>query len=773
VFEGTYPFARLAFEDDRVPVAVRLEAWNPFVPLEPEWSGFPAALFDWTVANPLDRPLEIAVAFSMRNPIESRNEKGEIGLGGNINQRVDDPGLQGVRFSSVRNDPGAYEFGDITIATTAGEAAVQTYWYRGRWWDDAHVFWRDFTDDGRLEPGEDLGPSEAGSTDVASVVVHFTLAPGEERVVPFLLSWYFPNRRTTEREALGQLEAVDKPFRNFYATQFSDSLDVARQLTDRREILEAKTRLFHETLRRSTYPPYVTDAVSSQASSLKTHLVHRMENGDTHGFEGVLDDGFCCPGSCQHVWNYEQTLAFLFPSLERTMREVSFLHDTFDNGFQAFRAVFPLGDYWFDGPPAADGQFGNIARLYRDWKLSGDTAWLRRLWPKVKLALEYAWTGPGQVSNPRLQHQERHPVWDPDKQGVLRGEQHNTYDINFYGPSSMTGSLYLAALKASAEMAEALGEPDKAREYREVYERGVRNQEELLWGGEYYIQIIEANPEEDEAALSPPDASGQVIPKYQYGNGCLADQLLGQYLAHVAGLGYILDPARVDRAMRSVFEYNFKPDLSDFENVQRVYGLNDEAGLLLCSWPHGGKPLIPFVYSDEIWTGVEYQAAASMIFSGLVEEGLTVVEAVRDRHDGLRRNPWAEHESGVHYARAMSSWAVLLALSGFQYDGVERSLAFTPRIQPDVFSTFWTCGSGWGSFAVEGRAVTLTTLHRRLSLDRLGLPASYGFASLEGARLNGKPLGVELETAGDRLQVRFSPTLEMGEGDRLSLLFRR
>jgi non-lysosomal glucosylceramidase len=773
LFDGTYPFARLDFEDERVPLDVHLEAWNPLVPLEPEWSGYPAALFDWTLRNPHDRSIEVSIAFSMQNPIKSRDDEGRLGFGGNLNAPLDISGLKGVRFTCERNAPEALEFGDFTVATSEAGAEVLTHWYRGGWWDDAHIFWRDFAADGRLESGAELGPSEPGRTDTASLVVPLTLGPGEARTVPFYLTWFFPNRRTTEREALGQLEATETPFRNFYATRFSSAVDALQQLVTRRETLETKTRLFHETLLRSTYPPCVIDAVTANASSLKTPLVHRMENGDTHGFEGVLDDGFCCPGSCQHVWNYEQTLAFLFPSLERTMREVSFLHDTFDNGFQAFRAVFPLGDYWFDGPPAADGQFGNITRLYRDWKISGDTEWLRRLWPKAKLALEYAWTGPGQVSNPNLKHQERHPTWDPAKQGVLRGEQHNTYDINFYGPSSMTGSLYLAALKAGTEMAEALGEPDKAREYREVYERGVANQEKLLWAGEYYVQIIEENPEAGADSLSPPDEEGRVIPKYQYGNGCLADQLLGQYLAHVAGLGYLLDPQREDRAMKSVFEYNFKPDLSDFENVQRVYGLNDEAGLLLCSWPHGGKPLIPFVYSDEIWTGVEYQAAASMVYSGLVDQGLTVVKAVRDRHDGLRRNPWAEHESGVHYARAMSSWAVLLALSGAHYDGVEKSLGFTPRIQPNDFFTFWSGGSGWGSFAVDGSTVTLTVLHRRLSLDSLDLPTSYGFGSLESASLDDSTFQPKLKRDGDRIVVRFSPALQMGEGDRMSLRFAR
>ena len=132
--------------------------------------------------------------------------------------------------------------------------------------------------------------------------------------------------------------------------------------------------------------------------------------------------------------------------------------------------------------------------------------------------------------------------------------------------------------------------------------------------------------------------------------------------------------------MYAIYQYNYKPDLSRFLNVQRVYALNHEGGLLTCSWPLGVKPQFPFVYADEVWTGIEYQAASSMIWSGYVNEGLDVVKSVRERYRGYNRNPFAEIESGRYYARAMSSWGVLLALSGFEYDGAHHSMKFDPRI---------------------------------------------------------------------------------------------
>ncbi|MBI4475095.1 MAG: glycine cleavage system aminomethyltransferase GcvT [Acidobacteria bacterium] len=166
-------------------------------------------------------------------------------------------------------------------------------------------------------------------------------------------------------------------------------------------------------------------------------------------------------------------------------------------------------------------------------------------------------------------------------------------------------------------------------------------------------------------------------------------------------------------------QHNFRNPIGGFDNVQRVYALQDEAGLLLCSWPHGNRPALPFVYSDEVWTGIEYQVAAHLIYEGLVDEGLRVVKAARDRHDGVRRNPWNEFECGWHYARALSSWAVLQALSGVRYSAVEKSLTFNPKLKPP-FKCVVAAGTAWGLLTVEKTKATFEVRYGRLALRKFG-----------------------------------------------------
>ena len=231
-----------------------------------------------------------------------------------------------------------------------------------------------------------------------------------------------------------------------------------------------------------------------------------------------------------------------------------------------------------------------------------------------------------------------------------------------------------------------MDEPDLAEKMHQTYERSSRTMDQLLWNGEFYVQHladIDAHP-------------------YQHGQGCLSDQLLGQLHARILDLGDLLPAAHVKAAISAIFRHNFRSDFSDHVNCQRTYVLNQEAGLLMCSWPQGHQPRYPFVYSDEVWTGTEYQVAAHLIYEGWLQEGLTLVEAVRARHDGYRRNPWNEVECGHHYARSMASWAVLLALSGFQADVAQGQMSFKPIVEATteagLFRTFWSNGRAWGTF---------------------------------------------------------------------------
>lgn len=794
VFRGEFPFANLKLEDENVPVSVALEAFSPFIPLDPDRSSIPGAVFNWRVSNPGRVPVSVSLAFSMQNPIQTKDAEGHPAFGQNLNRYLEEPRFRGVMMNSERAAAEDLEAGSIVLATAEKELDVQTRWYRGGWWDSAHVFWDDFADDGRLQNVRDAEPSDAGKSDVATLLAYFRLEPGEEKIIPFYLTWVFPNRENywNRGDYWGEKEVDGRKFKNHYAGRFQDAREAAEYLIANIGELTAYTRRFHDLLFHSAYPPSVIDAVSSQASSLQTNLVLRTEDGGWFGFEGVTDDSGCCPMNCTHVWNYEQTQAFLFPSLERSMRETDFLHNTFDNGYQTFRTLLPLGPYWWRFKPCADGQMGNVVRAYREWKYSGDTAWLRKLWPRIRAALEFAWKGVGQVDDD-LKWQQGNLLlpWDPDKDGVMEGEQHNTYDIEFYGPNTMTGSLYLAALKAGSEMAAAMGEKDRSREYLMLFRSGSERYDAELWNGEYFSQTVDVldglivpdqlrspvavcrgpeckgkqSPGGKRSALE----AGQVVPKYQYGDGCLSDQLLGQYLAHVAGLGYILEPSHVDQTMASIFRHNFKQDLNGFSNVQRVYALNDEAGLLLCSWPRGNRPALPFVYSDEVWTGIEYQVAAGLIYSGHTDEGLTLVKAVRDRYRGFDRNPWDELECGHHYARAMASWAVLLALSGYRYDGVEHFMSFAPRINRQDFSSFWSCGTGWGGVVLTDEVISLKVEFGSLSLAELGLPGHYPKAALGRIRFGERTLEVDVSEDENGWRLRFPELMQLRPGDEISI----
>jgi uncharacterized protein (DUF608 family) len=336
-----------------------------------------------------------------------------------------------------------------------------------------------------------------------------------------------------------------------------------------------------------------------------------------------------------------------------------------------FRSESHFGRVFSAQQAAADGQFGSIIRVWRTFLLTGDRQFLQDVWPHARKCLDYALA-----------------TWDPDGDTVLEGEQHNTYDIEFWGPNPLTGVLFLGALRAMAAMALRLDDRDAAARYQALFEQSRARLDALLWNGEYYIQKL------DDIDSHP----------YQHGLGCLSDQMLGQLLAHVAQLGHLLPVERVSAALDSIYRYNFHRPLGNHVNVQRTYAFADEDGLILCSWPHGGRPRLPFVYSDEVWTGVEYQVAAHLIYEGRLQEGLTLVAALRSRHDGYRRNPWNEVECGHHYARSMASWALLPALTGFRCDVDAKSVCFDPVLTGanGQFQSLFICGAGWGIYSQRG-----------------------------------------------------------------------
>jgi len=746
VFEGRYPIAKVTFRDDGFPGEVEMTAFNPFIPLNDRDSSIPAAFFEIKVRNPTEREITYTVSLSVRNPLPAGstvNTYGEIGE------------VRFIKLSSDRLKEDDLRFGDLTIATDAEDVSYQEYWYRGRWFDDLIVYWRDFTSPGKFRNRRYPKPIP-GVQDHCSLAAHVKVKPREEKRVRFIISWSFPNCYNYWNP---EREGEPRTWRNYYATMFRDSVESAVYGLENWDRLYGETVKFAEALFSSTLPPFVLDAVSANLSTLKSPTVLRLEDGSLYGFEGCHPRSGCCEGSCMHVWNYAVALPFLFPELERSMLDLYFKYCQREDGKLSFRLQLPLGRGLWGFPHAAvDGQFGCVIRAYRYWKISGDDSWLRSSWEAVKKTIEYAWA------------ETNEDMWDMDRDGVIEGRQHHTLDMELFGPNSWLTGFYLAALKAGAEIAEYLGDRDKAEEYRRLFEKGRKWVDENLFNGEYYYQLIDLEDKSILERFKPRDPDilatywseehGEI--KYQIAEGCEIDQVVAQWHANISGLGEVFDKRKVRKALSSIYRYNFKKSLRGFCNPCRVFSLNDEAGVVVCEWPEGKRrPVIPVPYAEETMNGFEYAVASHMIQEGLVEEGLEIVKAIRARYDGEKRNPWNEFECGSNYARSMASYALLLALSGFEFDLVNGCIGFNPRLTEDgQFRCFWILGSGWGTFETTPDKVAVKVKYGELRVRKIKLPFLKN-QRVQAVLINGKP--VKFEKHGEEIVLNEEATVEEGK----------
>jgi len=485
--------------------------------------------------------------------------------------------------------------------------------------------------------------------------------------------------------------AVNQYYKPWYASRFGSIEEVITYWQQNYDNLRQNSSLFSDALYASTLPPEVMEAISANLTILKSPTVLRQHDGRLWNYEGCSDNWGCCHGSCTHVWNYAQAIPHLFPSLERTLRETEFFVSQNEEGHQTFRSNLPIRPVTHTFHAASDGQLGGIMKVYRDWRISGNTEWMKKMYQKVKQSLDYCIE-----------------IWDPRHKGVLEEPHHNTYDIEFWGPDGMCSSFYLGALSAFVEMSKAMNEP--AELYRELLEKGKKYMESELYNGEYFIQQIKweglnATLEMESARHSYTPEAFELLkqegPKYQYGTGCLSDGILGMWLASVSGLDEVINEKMITSHLISVYKYNLKKDLRDHPNPQRpTFACGNEGGLLLCTWPKSDQLSLPFVYSNEVWTGIEYQVAGHLMMKGKVDEGLDIVRACRERYDGRIRNPFDEIECGHWYARALASYAMFQSLTGVRYDAVDKTLFIDSKIGDD-FTSFLSTETGFGNVGLK------------------------------------------------------------------------
>ncbi|MBV9229909.1 MAG: hypothetical protein JOZ18_11390 [Chloroflexi bacterium] len=761
-FIGTYPFARIQYEDAALPVEVELEAYSPFVPLDAAASGLPAALFTFTLRNRWTHKIAGCIGAALQNAVGWDGLTPIAGnrcplYGGNTNQvrrragytalvlenptlADDNPGAGQIVLTSLEPDTGTYE-----RWTTPEQFMRFIEGFNPR---------RPFINNNRLAIPD--GASPAGETWNGGMVVPFLLAPGETTRITFIISWYFPNRYLNFDQFGPRRDYGKSRFwlGNAYARRFGDAIEVAEYIIQNQQQLEQTSRKWAEGIYNSTLPDWIAETLAAQGTLMRSPTTFWTEDGKFYGFEGSLgistsmwnaSFGGSCPLNCTHVWNYEMALSRLFPKLEQSMRETDLMHAQAPEGYIPHRTVLPLylPQFWNEaigGPtnPALDGMLGTILKVYREVRQGAGQDWLDQLWPRVKRLVNYIIA-----------------KWDEDRDGVLQGEQPNTYDIAFYGPNIYIGGLWLAALRAAQEMAKIQGEADLAQDLRQLFELGSARYDELLWNGEYYIQLIDPT--------APPED--------QFGEGCLADQLFGQWWAHLLDLGYILPQQHVKTTLQSIVRYNLRHGFRGFEHGYRVFADRDDSGLLVCTWPHGGRPEVPVRYCDEVWTGMEYQVGAHCIMEGLVEEGMSILAALRQRYNGTRRNPYNEIECGDHYARAMAGWSVLEALTGFRYNALEYALSFMPvNMQEELHAPFITA-SGWGTFAqvkeAKGSRIALSCTYGNIRIAQLSLS---GTDSSVVVSLDGTEIPTKFSREEGILSLFFEEPIILNAGSKLEIL---
>ena len=720
-FKGEFPFAEISISDSFVPLRVSLLAWNPFIPLDDRNSSIPCAILEYTLHNASPERVEYEFSYHLSHLAPGCGEDESHSRNTVIPDR-------GVFLNNVE-PPNSEAHGSAALIAIGEIPRIKGMWLRSPGWefDSLSALWREVST-GTFTANGGSNAIDTKGRNGGSILCASALAPGESRTHRVAVAWHFPNcyfqvggagKQADTQGAPGcRSLAADAPplWRPFYASTWSDAREVALYVEQNYATLRGRTLAFKQALFSSTLPPYVLDAVSANLSILKSPTVLRLENGDLWGWEGCFPDAGCCHGSCTHVWNYAQAFPHLYPKLERTLRELELVRSMDENGHVAFRSALPAGPVKHDFHAASDGQLGGIMKVFRDWQISGDQDWLKKMYPLAKRSLDYCIR-----------------TWDPDHRGALFEPHHNTYDIEFWGADGMCTSIYLGALSAFAQMAQAVGQPEDAKFYDELAHRSARFMDGQLFNGEYYQQKVqyqglrntsfaELIAKVDEQSSEMEQLLKREGPKYQYGTGCVSDGVIGAWMGRMYGIDMPFSREHVRSALQSIFKNNFKTDLSQHANAQRPgYAMGHEPGLLLCSWPHGGKPTLPFVYSDEVWTGIEYQVASHLISEGFVHQGLTIVKALRSRYDGRVRNPWNEYECGNYYARAMASYALLAALSGFRYSAVWRTLWFGPQLNVRPFKTLFSTAHGFGTISLEGSNLRIEMLEGELPLVKLVL----------------------------------------------------
>ncbi len=742
-FRGEYPICKIEYKDVDLPVNINLEAFSPFIPGELEKSSNPCTLFNYTVKNTSSETVEVSLASWLENAvnpydIDTARGKRTAKLTASNNRKTIFYASESSKNSKAPKLEYQHGFGSMSLSLYNPSVNSQFALNVGAV-SDAKAIFNSIENSDHIKEKE----SQLNETELSTLSDSFSLKPGEEKEITFVLGWYFPHLNLQEEYPKKEIRNIDgvQDLKLHYFNRFKSADEVANYICNNFNELAVVTRLWNKTWYDSSLPYWLLDRSFIALNCMATSTVLWLSNNRLWAWEGVE----CCPGTCTHVWQYAQALAHIFPEAERNFRELTDLSSLGLNPDGSLRHRAELNH-----EVAHDGHCGTIMRLYREHKKSSDTKFLEINYSKIKMMVQFI------IDE------------DKNKDGLLAGKQTNTLDAAWYGPMGWLSSLYLGALAAGKQMALEMEDGLFEQECNELLTKGRKNIVDEVYNGEYFIHKPDKNHPE---AINSND-------------GCHIDQVLGQSFAHLIGIEERVVPKmETISALESIWKYNFAPDAFDYQlrhkviKGPRIYATQGEAATLMCTWPNGGddkavpgmdkRPSNPIGYSgpgiyfDEAMNGFEYQVASHMIYEGLLEKGLATAKVIHDRYNALKRNPFNEIECSDHYSRSMASYGVYLASSGFEYHGPKGSLTLAPRLQKEDFKAAFTTAEGWGSFQQKitdtKQELTLKMAYGSLKLNSLSLaPKTKTKTKRIKIKLNGKKLSCTSKAAENTYSVNFN-----------------
>ena len=663
-YAALYPKSWFVYRSAELPVTLTVEQFSPILPNNYKETSFPVAVYNWYAENPSGQPVTVSLLFSWTNMIGwfrdfSRNFDNVLNNQNHDvyrSERLHDGEMQGIVFDRLRNGPVAEEWdGQFAIAALAGAGVEITYVTDFDPQGSGAEVWRTFAATGKL-PDQAPEVASAGEQMAGAIAVRFVLAPHEKRMIPMVLSWDLPiiqfggGRKWVRHYT----EFFNASGANAWAIartamendqQWSRAIDAWQRpyVQDDSKPAWYRGELFNELYSLAdggtVWAHPLEEAASDSGDLTKSDIFSYLECFD-YLFYGTSDVRFYSSFPLLKFWpdvekremrEYTDTIAQSDPQHYEWGWKLQHEHQfaTFSrkvSGAVPHDLGSPLEDpfsktnqyNYQDVSQWRDLNSKYVLMIWRDyvWTGSRDEEFLRYSWDAVKRAMEHL------------------RQYDTDGDGLIKnaGFPDQTYDDWVArGESAYCGGLYLAALRATAEMARALQDNGTAADYDALFNKAQAAYIKHLWNGKYF------NYDQGSA----------------YHDNSMAEQLAGQWYANLTGLGDLVPRSMRRSALQHVFDYNVMK-FHDGE-MGAINGVGADGQLL-----HDNNQV------EEVWVGTTFSVAAEMLAEGMRNEAFKTARGVynvvwRDR-GYFFRTPEAYDARGLYrasmYMRPAAIWSM-------------------------------------------------------------------------------------------------------------------